>query len=147
MRILLLFILTIASWNAPAAAPKMNSSQRNGHYQLVSGTDNCPSAIEWADDSEEGFALHPANGSTTLDSIYFGDFNKGLRILHAPGRKTLLEVVRRDNFIRKKETIFYSDKKNSLSLLHEDAIIHDGPRKFLWEHSRNGRGFSCLYSR
>lgn len=147
MRFLLAFIFILISGHTHAASPATPASPRNGHYKLVNGTDNCPNEIEWADDSEEGFALHPAHAGMALDSVYFSDFNKGLRILQAPGRKTLLDVVSRDNFIRKKETVIYIDKNNSLSLLQEDTIIHDGPRKFLWEHSRNGRGFSCLYSR
>ncbi|AFY00828.1 hypothetical protein [Bdellovibrio bacteriovorus] len=127
-----------------AQAPAPESSE--GLFRLNSGTDNCPFEIERIQDCD-GFALHPSSNGVAHESVRFCQINKGFKVQQKPGQKILREVVSRDNYVRKQETTIYIDKDNSLSLMQEDTVIQDGPGKFLWEHSRNGRGFSCLYSK
>lgn len=129
-----------------ASPPLPGAETAEGYYRLISGTDNCPTEVEWAEDCD-GFALYPSSQGASMDTIRFCQINRGFKVLQSPGKKVLREVVSRDNYITKKETTLYLDKDNSLSLLQEDTVIQDGPKKFLWEHSRNGRGYSCLYTR
>lgn len=117
-----------------------------GFFHLINGTDNCPSEVELAEDCD-GFTMNPSSQGVALDTIRFCNTNKGFKVRQSPGKKILSETVMRDNYVRKQETTIYIDKDNSLSLMQEDTVIQDGPGKFLWEHSRNGRGFSCLYSK
>ena len=145
--ILILGLLLSNAALALSASPTLPAAEvADGFYRLISGTDNCPTEVEWAEDCD-GFALHPSSRGTSMDTIRFCQINRGFKVLQSPGRKILREVVSRDNYINKKETTIYLDKDNSLSLLQEDTVIQDGPKKFLWEHSRNGRGHSCLYAR
>lgn len=115
-------------------------------YRLINGTDNCPTEVEWSEDCD-GFSLSPSYRGASLDTIRFCQINRGYKVTATPGKKVLNEVISRDNYINKKQTTIYLDKDNSLSLIQEDTIIRDGSRKFLWEHSRNGRGHSCLYEK
>lgn len=129
-----------------ALAQESRPVSSDGLFRLNSGTDNCPFEIERSQDCD-GFAMHPSSNGVAHESVRFCQINKGFKVQQKPGQKILSEVVSRDNYVRKQETTIYIDKDNSLSLMQEDTVIQEGPDKFLWEHSRNGRGFSCLYSK
>lgn len=142
----LILILGLLISDRAMALPEATANASEGFYRLISGTDNCPTEVEWSADCD-GFSLYPASQGAALDTIRFCQINRGFKVEQSSGRKILHEVISRDNYISKKETIIYLDKDNSLSLLQEDTVIQDGPKKFLWEHNRNGRGHSCLYQR
>lgn len=126
-----------------SVAPKPASI---GHYFFVTGTDGCPKEIEWSAQCG-GFTLSPADEG---DTQKFCNINKGAKVVHEEveqGKKKILTyVTRKDNVIRKKETILLSNKETAVALEQEDTIIFDETGKFLWEHSQNRKGFSCLYS-
>lgn len=118
-----------------------------GSYSFVSGTDDCPKEIEWRAECG-GFTLNPEGSSESHD---FCNINKGKKTQHErvdQGRKKRqVEVSRKDNLISKTDITTYSDKGTSVALETEDTVIIDETGKFLWEHSEEGKGYSCLYSR
>ncbi|MEK2644700.1 hypothetical protein [Bdellovibrio sp. BCCA] len=118
-----------------------------GVYYFVTGTEGCPKEIEWSAECG-GFTLRPTDEG---DTQKFCNINKGSKIVHEKvehGKKKILTYVsRKDNVIRKMETTLFSNEETAVTLQQEDTVIIDETGKFLWEHSQNRKGFSCLYSR
>ncbi|WP_415062867.1 hypothetical protein [Bdellovibrio sp.] len=141
-------------WVAPEKSvkrePQSLNTAPNGTFYLASGTDGCPSQINWLMECQ-GFVLDTSGSHSLSEGQRFCHINKGPKVfrerLEYGTKKLLTEVVSKDNMIRKKETTTFSAKGNSVTLEQEDTVIFDETGKFLWEHSNNGKGFSCLYSR
>ncbi len=130
--------------------PQSASASPAGVYYLANGTDGCPAQVTWLVECQ-GFVLDGSASHSFPTVEKFCRINKGPKIAHEPvtygSKKVLTEVVSRDNLIRKKDTTVFRHKGNSVALEQEDTVIFDETGKFLWEHSNNGKGFSCLYSR
>lgn len=143
------FVLSHSSSQSPQRSPQSLRAQAPmaETYYYVNGTEGCPKQIEWSP-SCGGFILSAPNESTPQR---FCNINKGPRvtqeILDQGRKKVLTTVTHNENLIRKSETVVYSQKENSISYQIEDTVIVDDTGKFLWEHSQNRKGFSCLYSR
>ncbi len=122
----------------------------SGTYFLASGTDGCPSQVEWSRECQ-GFTLSPSESPLVTGTQSFCHINQGTKTSQLPsenGSKKLLTTVREEaDVIRKIQSTVYSNHDGSISLSSEDTIIYDQTGKFLWEHSQNNRGFSCLYSK
>ncbi|KYG64569.1 hypothetical protein AZI85_03935 [Bdellovibrio bacteriovorus] len=118
-------------------------------YSLVSGTDDCPKQIEWIAECQ-GFTLNSLSTKAPLVQK-FCHANQGpqteLEKLERGHKRILSEVTKSENLISKIQTVIFIKDKNSASLSEEDTVIVDETGKFLWEHSQNGRGFSCLFTR
>ncbi|WII73625.1 hypothetical protein QJS83_07030 [Bdellovibrio sp. 22V] len=133
--------------------PQSVAKSPAGIYYLVNGTDGCPAQVEWVTECQ-GFSLNTLNSSASaslLESQNFCDINRGPKVSREPmesGYKRILsDVSSKENVIRKTNTTVLVDKKHSISLFQEDMVIFDDTGKFLWEHSQNNKGLSCLYSR
>ena len=122
-----------------------------GSYSFVSGTDDCPKEIEWRAECG-GFSLNASeNSSDEKEAHQFCNINKGKKVSREKvdhGHKnTKVEVSRQDNVISRTEVTTFTNKGASAELQREDTVIIDDTGKFLWEHSEDGKGHSCLYSR
>lgn len=122
------------------------ASPSEGVYYLVSGTDVCAGKVRLRNDcggfklsvmDEQDYAFCAINKGTTVDMSREG----------SALRKTSLEVKQEGLMIQRKETVTYTDKGDSLSLVNEDTVMFNAENQLLWEHSRHGQGFSCLYSK
>ncbi len=128
------------SSHAPQVA---TSAAREGNYSLVSGTQGCPTSVIWFEQCA-GFVLNPRAGSEELPTEKFCHVNRGLRVVSEAGVKTMTQVETQERYVRKSETTV----QNGLSKSVEDTLIFDETKEqFLWEHSMNHKGFSCLYSK
>ncbi|KHD89506.1 MAG: hypothetical protein OM95_03320 [Bdellovibrio sp. ArHS] len=132
-----------------ARAPQSLQPTARALYSLVSGTDDCPTRIEWVAECQ-GFTLN-AVSTTSSRTQHFCHANKGpqteLEKVERGQKRILSEVTKSENMIHKNQTIIFMNNNNSVSLSQEDTVIVDETGKFLWEHSQNGRGFSCLFAR
>lgn len=121
-----------------------------GRYYLVNGTEGCPAQMDWSPQCD-GFILNSIDNANITEAQKFCNINKGPKTTREKmdnGYKTLLvEVTRQENVIRRQDTTILVNKKDSASLYQEDTVIFDETGKFLWEHSQNRKGTSCLYSR
>ncbi|NUN07353.1 MAG: hypothetical protein HUU57_16535 [Bdellovibrio sp.] len=122
-----------------------------GSYSFVSGTDACPKEVEWRAECG-GFTLNIEDASSAEAQAHrFCNVNKGKQISREKvdhgNKNTKVEVLRQDNLISRTEVTTFTDKGTSVELQREDTVIIDDTGKFLWEHSEDGKGHSCLYSR
>lgn len=122
-----------------------------GSYSFVSGTDACPKEIEWRAECG-GFTLNILDGSSAAeDAHHFCNINRGKKIsrekVDRGNKHTKVEVLRQENLISRTQVMTFTDRGASVELKREDTVIIDDTGKFLWEHSEDGKGHSCLYSR
>lgn len=120
------------------------SISQEGNYQLVSGTTGCPGSLIWIEQCA-GFVLNPRNGSEELETEKFCHINQSAQIATDRGAKLTTSVQRNERYIHK--TAQYIDI-NGVRSATEDTLIFDKEKdQFLWEHSKDHVGFSCLYSK
>lgn len=138
---------------SPARAPQSvaPAPAAIGSYSFVSGTDACPKEIEWRAECG-GFTLNVSEASSEeFQAHRFCNINKGKKVSREKvdhGNKNIkVEVSRQDNLISRTEVTTFTNKGESVELQREDTVIIDDTGKFLWEHSEDGKGHSCLYSR
>ncbi|MEN0058592.1 MAG: hypothetical protein AAGB31_07140 [Bdellovibrio sp.] len=126
------------------------SSSPSQTYYLAAGTDNCPQQLQWTPACNDGFSLTVIASVQTADPEVFCSINRGPRVQQTRDgtllQKRIQEVTRADNVIKKKQTLHLSQGHQNGMLTKEDTLIFDETGKFLWEQSRDGKGFSCLYS-
>lgn len=117
-----------------------------GTYFFVNGTQGCPKEIQWQAECG-GFSLTPSDGSEAqrFCSVNRGKFETKERTADSR-KKVTTTVTHKENIISKIQEIILSNHHDSIRLHQEDTVIIDETGKFLWEHSKNGNGFSCLYS-
>mgnify|MGYP003335302896 CR=1 FL=1 len=127
------------------------STTRAGSYSLISGTDGCPTSLKW-ENTCAGFAITPEDHGTALDTQHFCNINRGVKVnsentgIHR--KKIMTQVESKDRYVRKAETTILGEADKALALNNEDTLIFDQEKEqFLWEQSRNRKGFSCLYSK
>lgn len=127
-----------------STAPAMNAlSTKEGSYRLVNGTDGCPSSVIWIEQCA-GFVLNPRQGTTELETAHFCHINRGIKVRAENNAKIYTQTEHKDRYIRKSATTIM----NGVSYLAEDTLIFDSEKEqFLWEHSKDQKGFSCLYSK
>lgn len=132
------------SLDMASTAPVMNAlSAKEGSYRLVNGTDGCPSSVIWIEQCA-GFVLNPRKGTTELETAHFCHINAGAKVTVENNVKTYSQTEHKDRYIRKATTTVM----NGVSYLDEDTLIFDSEKdQFLWEHSKEQKGFSCLYSK
>lgn len=121
-----------------ARAPQSLSSDYDGLYYLMKGTDACPGKVQWIADCD-GFSIYPEDA----DSQHFCDINKGLQKIET----SQVRVTHKDNVYQKIEDKKFGTGSESLILTKEDTIIRNNSKEFLWEHSRYKKGSSCLYAK
>ncbi len=157
LRSLLLFLILglkfLTPWTAApeqviARGPQSVAKPASvGLYSFVTGTDGCPREIEWSAECG-GFVLSSTDGH---DIQKFCKVNKGVQVEKFPAehgtKKVFTEILRQDNVVRRKAITVLATKTDSVTFEEEDTVIFDETGKFLWEHSKNQKGFSCLYSR
>ena len=124
----------------------MASVPTPGSYSLINGTGGCPESLELDKSCKSGFSLTPQINGTTMDSIDFCNINSGPKVLDSGNnQRTIVKVSKDDTRLEKKETVVMVSSAGPISLVSEDTLMADGKSDLLWEHSRNQRGYSCLY--
>lgn len=127
-----------------STTPRALWQDRDGSYSLVNGADNCPSSMTWIEQCG-GFTLNPRNKDRDLETIRLCNINKGAKITRNEFGKSLAQADQKDQYVRKIEKSLLASESLTLN---EDIVILDKDRqRFQWEHSQNGRGLSCLYSK
>lgn len=131
-------LLSTSTW---AALPQA------GVYTLVTGTDGCAERVEWVNECD-GFVLNPVHDGAKLNPEKFCKVNKGKSSqLVSANQKVVTQVSHIEHQIQKKETQVFFAKNESLELSSEDSIMIDTKGSFLWDHSKNNRGTSCIYKK
>lgn len=118
-----------------------------GQYQLVNGTQGCPTSVIWFEQCA-GFVLNPRAGTEELTTSKFCHLNRGDKMSVEGETQTSSRVELKDRYIKKTaKDIFHGVAVAS----SEDTLIFgDNNQQFLWEHtnvSEGKKGFSCLYSK
>ncbi|WP_413558021.1 hypothetical protein [Bdellovibrio sp. HCB209] len=127
-----------------STAPRAPWNDREGIYSLVNGADNCPSTMTWIEQCG-GFVLNPRHKDRELETVRICNINKGAKISRGEFGKMLAQADQKDQYVRKIEKSLLATESLTLN---EDIVILDKDRQsFQWEHSQNGRGLSCLYSK
>ncbi|GEM_PF-1564134 len=143
-------VFSVLSPNSPVRLPQSLNSKVEGVYSLVNGTDGCPRAMEWSAECD-GFALTVLENGKEKEQHQFCKINKGLQHLQEKTsfgfRRSIIKTERNDNIYSKLTTIIMQDSQHSIRLQQSDTVIFDGLPRFLWEHSQENKGLSCLYAK
>lgn len=130
--------------------PQSINLYEQGDYFFINGTQGCPQSIQIQVQCN-GFSLKPDYSSGVGETQYFCDINdksKDQKYRHeAKGKKVLSVVTQTEDVIRRHLLAIYNDKTQELRIKTEDTLFIDPTGKILWEHSLNGQGFSCLFSK
>lgn len=143
-------VFAVLSPNSPERLPQSLGASTEGYYSLVNGTDSCPRKVEWTAECD-GFVLVVLENGKEKDHHQFCKINKGLQALQEKTsfgfRKSLVRTEHKENLYSKVTTVILQDSRHSIQLKQSDTIIFDAEPRFLWEHSQDDRGFSCLYAK
>lgn len=132
-----------SSLEMASKAPSASLALREGNYSLVNGTTGCPTSVIWIEQCG-GFVLNPRQGSEELTTEKFCHVNNGLRVHSEGKKKSFTQVELSERYVRRSVTTV----QYGLNTLLEDTLIFDENKaQFLWEHSQNHKGFSCLYAK
>ena len=151
-------LMNSTSFEEPVSAAvetsDFSSTSQEGAYKLVAGTDGCPPRIEWLSSHAEqcrGFSLNVTELNAGFRIEKFCNLNGGAKIsqrtIQVGSERTRMAVTSSENIIQKKTSVTTITASGTRRSPQEDTLIFDEPGKFLWEHSRDRRGYSCLYSR
>lgn len=130
--------------------PQSLAQDNEGVYLLANGTDGCPRVVEWSADCD-GFALTVLENGKEKETHQFCKINKGLQQIKEKTsfgfRKSLIKTERKENVYSKLTTIILQDLRHSIQQQQSDTVIFDNQPRFLWEHSQDNKGLSCLYAK
>lgn len=136
-----LILTTLFCLSSHAALP------REGSYALQSGTEGCPESVELVNECG-GFTLTPMEEGQPGRTEKFCHINAGLKKEQSSVSEKILRKVKWDDGrIQKNESQIFMAKNESVELTKEDSIIPDQAQGFLWDHSHEQKGFSCLYKK
>ncbi|MBO9667241.1 MAG: hypothetical protein J7501_10565 [Bdellovibrio sp.] len=124
--------------------PTSAFSQRQGVYNLITGTDGCPAIAAWTEQCE-GFVVRLSSPGKAYGPIPFCRINNGSRIFVTDTGKFLERTRFKNQYVHRSEKLLMP---TASALIAEDTVILDVKKEqFQLEHSRYGRGYSCLYGK
>lgn len=121
-----------------------------GTYRLTQGTGGCPRIVDMNSHCQ-GFIFNLLTADSSFAAERFCYLKKGnsLREETTSYGKVRTQVVINytKNILQKRTFVTMIAKNNRSTSLQEDTLIFGKDNGFLWEHSKDGKGYSCLYEK